>query len=88
MARTSTPPPLPLGSANPTDTSGRLALSSDADLHAAAARAGEDDSQEDDSDEEDIPYWANLKEDDSSPDEKELEEIHAKGVEVNALDRA
>ncbi len=88
LARTSTPPPLPPDGADPTDITSRLAPGSDADVHAAAARTNEDDSQEEDSDEEDVPYWANLKEDDSSPDEKELEEIHAKGVEVNALDRA
>ncbi len=44
---------------------------------------GED--SDDSTDEEEHPYWANLREDESSPDEEELKEIE-KGVEFNALD--
>ncbi len=45
-------------------------------------------SQEDDSDEDDVPYWARLKEDHSQPDDRELKAIEKKSNEVNALDRA
>ena len=44
---------------------------------------GED--SDDSTDEEEHPYWANLREDESFPDEQELREIE-KGVEFSALD--
>lgn len=44
---------------------------------------GED--SDDSTDEEEHPYWANLREDESSPDEQELKEIE-KAVELSALD--
>lgn len=48
----------------------------------------EEDSQDDDStDEEDYSFWANLKEDTSSPDEEELKAIEEGGHEISALDR-
>lgn len=48
----------------------------------------EEDSQDDDStDEEDYSFWANLKEDTSSPDEEELKVIEENGHEISALDR-
>ncbi len=47
----------------------------------------EDESQDDDStDEEDYPFWANVKEDTSTPDGEELKAIEEKD-EVNALAR-
>lgn len=47
----------------------------------------EEDSQEDDStDEEDYPFWANLKEDTSTPDQDELRAIES-GHETSGLDR-
>ena len=48
----------------------------------------EEESQDDDStDEEDYPFWANIKEDTSSPDEEELRAIEETMDEVSALDR-
>lgn len=48
----------------------------------------EEESQDDDStDEEDYPFWANIKEDPSSPDEEELRAIEETMDEVSALDR-
>lgn len=48
----------------------------------------EEDSQDDEStDEEDYPFWANLKEDTSVPDQEELRAIEESGHETNALDR-
>lgn len=48
----------------------------------------EEESQDDDStDEEDYPFWVNLKEDTSSPDEEELRAIEETMDEVSALDR-
>lgn len=48
----------------------------------------EEDSQDDEStDEEDFPFWANLKEDISSPDEEELKVIEGNKNEISALDR-
>ena len=48
----------------------------------------DEDSQDDDSeDEEDYSFWANLKEDTSSPDEEELKAIEESGHEISALDR-
>lgn len=48
----------------------------------------EEESQDDDStDEEDYPFWANLKEDTSSPDEEELRAIEETMDEASALDR-
>ena len=44
---------------------------------------GED--SDDSTDEEEHPYWANLREDESSPDEQELKEIE-KEIEFSALD--
>lgn len=44
---------------------------------------GED--SDDSTDEEEHPYWTNLREDESSPDEQELKEIE-KEVEISALD--
>ena len=44
---------------------------------------GED--SDDSTDEDEHPYWSNLREDESSPDEKELREIE-KEVELSALD--
>ena len=47
----------------------------------------EEESQDDDStDEEDYPFWVNLKEDTSSPDEEELRAIEQTTHEVSALD--
>ncbi|KAL6720276.1 hypothetical protein ACLMJK_002197 [Lecanora helva] len=46
---------------------------------------GEEDS-EDSSDEEEQPYWVNLKEDTSAPDERELKILEESGNEVSALD--
>jgi len=46
---------------------------------------GDDDSDDSDSEEEN-PYWANLKEDTSSPDERELKIIEDTMEEVSALD--
>ena len=46
----------------------------------------EEDSQDDDStDEEDFPFWANLKEDTSVPDQEELRAIEESGHEISAL---
>lgn len=48
----------------------------------------EEDSQDDEStDEEDYPFWANLKEDTSAPDQEELRAIEESGHETSALDR-
>lgn len=48
----------------------------------------EEESQDDEStDEEDYPFWANIKEDTSSPDEEELRAIEETMDEVSALDR-
>lgn len=49
----------------------------------------EEESQDDDSTdgEEDYPFWVNLKEDTSSPDEEELRAIEETMDEVSALDR-
>lgn len=48
----------------------------------------EEDSQDDEStDEEDFPFWANLKEDTSSPDEEELKVMEGNKTEISALDR-
>lgn len=53
-------------------------------------REGEDGERDDDSDdstdEAEHPYWVNLKEDTSIPDERELKMIEEAGDEVNALD--
>ena len=48
----------------------------------------EEDSQDDEStDEEDYPFWENLKEDISVPDQEELRAIEESGHETSALDR-
>lgn len=48
----------------------------------------EEDSQDDEStDEEDYPFWANLKEDTSVPDQEELRAIEESGHETSALNR-
>lgn len=48
----------------------------------------EEDTQDDEStDEEDYPFWANLKEDTSVPDQEELREIEESGREMSALHR-
>lgn len=48
----------------------------------------EEESQDDDStDDEDYPFWANIKEDTSGPDEEELRAIEETMDEVSALDR-
>lgn len=48
----------------------------------------EEESQDDEStDEEDYPFWANIKEDTSGPDEEELRAIEETMNEVSALDR-
>ncbi len=88
LAPTSTPPLLPANGLEFAHTSVPPAVDSDADTPAATVRANEDDSQEEDSDEEDVPYWANFKEDLSQPDEQELKVIEKNSNEVNALDRA
>ena len=62
-------------------------VEADADTQVAAVRADENDSQDEDSEEEDIPYWASLKEDDSVPDAQELKEIEDTIDETNALNR-
>ena len=86
-APTSTPPNLPIDSANPTNTPTEPVVDANADTQAVTVRADENDSQDEDSEEEDIPYWANLKEDDSIPDAQELKEIEDTVDETNALDR-
>lgn len=88
LAPTSTPPPLPANGLGFPHTSGPFAADSDADTQAAVVRANEDDSQEEDSDEEDVPYWANFKEDLSQPDQQELKAIEKSSNEIDALDRA
>lgn len=48
----------------------------------------EEDSQDDEStDEDDYPFWENLKEDTSDPDQEELREIEESGREISALHR-
>ena len=56
------------------------------DRHAEDEGERDDDDSEDSEDEEEHPYWANLKEDTSSPDERELKIIEENVVEVSALD--
>ena len=45
-----------------------------------------DEDSDDSSDEEEHPYWVNLKEDTSAPEEQELKQIEETGNEVSALD--
>ena len=86
-APTLTPPHLPIDGANPTNTPSQPATDLDAGIQAAVGRADEHDSQDEDSEEEDIPYWANLKEDDSVPDAQELKEIEDTVHETSAVNR-
>ena len=70
----------------PTDTVGQSWGTSTSQINWEGER--EEDSQDDEStDEEDYPYWANLKEDTSVPDQEELRAIEESGHETNALDR-
>ena len=81
------PPPPPTDFANPIGTPNQSVVGSGGDTQLAATRADEDESHDEDSDEEDIPYWANFKEDNSKPDQQELKVIEA-SKEVDALDCA
>lgn len=70
----------------PTDTVGQGWGTSASQINWEGER--EEDSQDDEStDEEDYPFWANLKEDTSVPDQEELRAIEESGHETNALDR-
>lgn len=69
----------------PTDTVGQSWGTSTSQINWEGDR--EEDSQDDEStDEEEYPYWANLKEDTSVPDQEELRVIEESGHEINALD--
>ena len=52
----------------------------------AGEEAEGDEDSDDSSDDEEHPYWVNLKEDTSTPDERELQVIEESGDEVSALD--
>lgn len=70
----------------PTDNVGQSWGTSTSQINWEGER--EEDSQDDEStDEEEYPYWANLKEDTSVPDQEELRAIEESGHETNALDR-
>ena len=56
------------------------------DREAAAEEDEGDEESDDSSDEEEHPYWVNLKEDTSAPDDRELKTIEDLGTEVSALD--
>lgn len=59
----------------------------DRDRREAAGEDGErDDDSDDSTDEDEHPYWANLKEDTSAPDERELKMLEETGNEVSATD--
>jgi len=59
------------------------------DRREGAGEDGEGDDDSDDStDEEEHPYWVNLKEDTSSPDERELKMIEETGNEISAIDHS
>lgn len=88
LAPTSTPPLSPANGLEFAHTSVPPVVDPDADSPTATVRANENDSQEEDSDEEDVPYWANFKEDLSQPDEQELKAIEKDSNEVSAFDRA
>ena len=52
----------------------------------AREEADAEEDSDDSSEEEEHPYWVNLKEDTSTPDEQELKQIDETGNEVSALD--
>ena len=56
------------------------------DREAAAEEEEGDEESDDSSDEEEHPYWVNLKEDTSAPDDRELKVIEDSVNEVSALD--